>query len=677
MVELKLESLDMHNLTKDVYVSVRVGEAQKFSRVAAEKTYKFPASVCSVRRYGKVEVFRRVGSTPVDIRPEDGIVQEIAVPGGDDDDGKLHFRVSLVGEGGSNDPKRIEHLPVDLPEQPEKPPNPKMLEAKKYLLHHNLEMRLSEAMRTVLQDRPENPAAYIGEKLAESAGAVRKIKLSQANHEDSEQAKPGDADDLREPPRPGDANDLLEQAKPGDADDPREQAKPSDASDLREQAKQALLNASSNGQLERTLTELILKKSQQQDSYDSLREQARLTLLSASADGRLDAALSDSKIEQGGPSDDTHREQAQQTLLNDLREQAKPGDADDLQEKAKPGDASDLREQAKQALLNASSNGQLERTLTELSLKNSQQHDSYDSLRQQARLTLLSASGDGRLDAALSDLKVEQGGPSEDALRDQAQQTLLNASSDGLLSAALEECMKMKNETPQSVNPNKKSVDDMHKEAKNSLLLARANETLLHASAENRLIAASGDLDCPKTDAVTVEHIQGQAKSVQLSASQDGCSAAVLAAAKQESPQPDSEDLRRQAKQTLLEASASGHLDEALQSLRAQTACTETPAYETTKEAEALAAVKQESPQPDSKDLRRQAKQTLLEASASGHLDEALQSLRAQTTCTEAPACETTEDVEEKQSGLHVLPLQAMYGPVFYSSNLNPNLRTI
>jgi len=493
MVELKLESLDMHNLTKDVYVSVRVGEAQKFSRVAAEKTYKFPASVCSVRRYGKVEVFRRVGSTPVDIRPEDGIVQEIAVPGGDDDDGKLHFRVSLVGEGGSNDPKRIEHLPVDLPEQPEKPPNPKMLEAKKYLLHHNLEMRLSEAMRTVLQDRPENPAAYIGEKLAESAGAVRKIKLSQANHEDSEQAKPGDADDLREPPRPGDANDLLEQAKPGDADDPREQAKPSDASDLREQAKQALLNASSNGQLERTLTEL--------------------------------------------------------------------------------------------------------------SLKNSQQHDSYDSLRQQARLTLLSASGDGRLDAALSDLKVEQGGPSEDALRDQAQQTLLNASSDGRLSAALEECMKMKNETPQSVNPNKKSVDDMHKEAKNSLLLARANETLLHASAENRLIAASGDLDCPKTDAVTVEHIQGQAKSVQLSASQDGCSAAVLAAAKQESPQPDSEDLRRQAKQTLLEASASGHLDEALQSLRAQTACTETPAYETTKEAEALAAVKQESPQPDSKDL--------------------------------------------------------------------------
>jgi len=238
MVELRLEPLNMDNPPKDVFVSVRVGEAQKLSKLGAEKTYKFPASICGTRRFGKVELFRRVGSTPVDIRPGDGIVQELAIPGGVDD-GKLHFRVVLAALDGATGPKKTEHIPVDAPEQPEKPANSKVSEAKDYLMHHNLEMRLSEAMRTVLRDRPEDPAAYIGERLAESAGIVRNVQSSQAKREDCEQAKPEprDADDVGEQAKPGAAEALQEQAKPGDSDNLREQVKTGDADDLREQVK--------------------------------------------------------------------------------------------------------------------------------------------------------------------------------------------------------------------------------------------------------------------------------------------------------------------------------------------------------------------------------------------------------------------------------------------------------
>jgi len=581
MVELKLESLDIDNLPKDIFLSVRVGEAQKLSRVAAEKTYKFPASICNTRRFGKVEVFRRVGGTPVDIRPEDGIVQEIELPCGVNDD-KLRFRVSLAGQGESADPKKADNIPVDVPEQPEKPEkpqNPKVLEAREYLLQHNLEMRLSEAMQTVLRDRPEDPAAYIGEKLAQSAGAVRKVKSSQGNREDSEQTKPGDADDLKS--SQGNREDS-EQAKPGNVDDLKpsqdyhensEHSKPGNEDDLREQAKQALLNASSNGQLERTLTEMSLKKSQPEDSSEFLREQARLTLLAASDDG------------------------------------------------------------------------QLERTLTEMSLQKKQEVDSSDSLREQARLTLLSASGDGRLDTALSDLQVERGVSSEEALKEQATQTLLKASSDGRLSAALEECRNMKSEAPESVNPANKSLVDMREEAKNTLLLA---------SNDGRLASALSSMKGPATNVQTAsaESIRLQAKESLLNASGDGRLTAALGdLQRSKTDTATDEDLRDQAKSTLLSASQNGSL------------------------AAALAAAKQESPQPDPADLRRQAKLTLLEAFTSGHLDEALQNLRTQNTCSGIPAHETSKDAEETQSVLSVLPNQAMYGPIFYSCNLTPNLR--
>jgi len=167
MVELKLEPLDVE-LSKDFYVSVRVGEVQKLSRVNAGRAYKFPSNAIGERKFGKIEVFKKVGSCSVGILPETGVDQEVRVDL--EDQSKVRFKVSV-------DPRA--EKPVGVAVQEDKPAmvdvNPKVTAAKAYLEQHNLEMRLSEAMQAVLREKPEDPAAFVAERLAKSAGMVQKL----------------------------------------------------------------------------------------------------------------------------------------------------------------------------------------------------------------------------------------------------------------------------------------------------------------------------------------------------------------------------------------------------------------------------------------------------------------------------------------------------------------------
>merc|ERR1719159_1761328 len=96
MVELKLEALDFDNSAGDTYVAVRVGESQKLSRLSASRNFKFPEKALGNRKFGKLDVFKRVGSASIEVRPDpDVAVQELQV---DCNEGsKLNFRVTLIG----------------------------------------------------------------------------------------------------------------------------------------------------------------------------------------------------------------------------------------------------------------------------------------------------------------------------------------------------------------------------------------------------------------------------------------------------------------------------------------------------------------------------------------------------------------------------------------------------
>jgi len=176
MVELNLEPLD-GELAAGFYVSVRVGEVQKLSRISAGRAYKFPQSAVGDRKYGKIEIFKKVGACSVGIVPEAGVDQEVSVTL-DDVKGvencKVKFKVSLNADASG----KPASSPVRASGSEDKPAmrevNPKVLQAKAYLEQHNLEMRLSEAMQAVLREKPDDPAAFVAAKLAQSAGSVLK-----------------------------------------------------------------------------------------------------------------------------------------------------------------------------------------------------------------------------------------------------------------------------------------------------------------------------------------------------------------------------------------------------------------------------------------------------------------------------------------------------------------------
>jgi hypothetical protein len=168
MVELKVEPIDC-NLGSDYYVSVRVGEVQKLSRVSPSRAYKFPASAVGQRKYGKIEIFKKVNSSAVGLTTSGNgdDVQEVNMKL--DDDSIVKFQVSVNAEGKPTAKAPQEKQPAT------KEANPKVAAAKSYLEKHNLEMRLSEAMQAVLREKPEDPATFVSEMLAKSAGMVQKL----------------------------------------------------------------------------------------------------------------------------------------------------------------------------------------------------------------------------------------------------------------------------------------------------------------------------------------------------------------------------------------------------------------------------------------------------------------------------------------------------------------------
>lgn len=198
-MELKLEALNVDSLPQEMYMSVRVGEVQKMSRVVSGRLYKFPQSVIGDRKYGKIELFQRVGGCSVGIVPDATADQEVAVPLGETGN-KAHFRILLEGDPSI---KKMSAQPVveggDVAEEKQAATdaNPKVVAAKAYLEKHNLEMRLHEAMQAVLREKPEDPGAFVAERLLKSSGVV--TKLPKAGEAPAEASRlPGASDQSRD-----------------------------------------------------------------------------------------------------------------------------------------------------------------------------------------------------------------------------------------------------------------------------------------------------------------------------------------------------------------------------------------------------------------------------------------------------------------------------------------------
>jgi len=159
MVELTLDSIEDGMMPKDIFISVRVGDKQKLSKLAATQVYRFPQA--GSRRFGKVDVLKRIGTCSIVIDPTITGAREVRVSC--EDNTSLGLRIGV--EADETQKKAADEI-ID----PDANKKSRVKAAREYLSQHGLEVHLSEAVQDVLRERPENPTEYLALKLLGKSG---------------------------------------------------------------------------------------------------------------------------------------------------------------------------------------------------------------------------------------------------------------------------------------------------------------------------------------------------------------------------------------------------------------------------------------------------------------------------------------------------------------------------
>eukprot|EP00929_Paragymnodinium_shiwhaense_P018921 TRINITY_DN13063_c0_g4_i1.p1 TRINITY_DN13063_c0_g4~~TRINITY_DN13063_c0_g4_i1.p1 ORF type:complete len:695 (-),score=151.68 TRINITY_DN13063_c0_g4_i1:59-2143(-) len=157
---------------EDTFVSVRVGQVQKQSRFSKSRAYQFPPlSHEPLGRFGRIEIFQRVGHATVDL-DRDLVAQQVQVP------------CTFVEAGGSPNARSL-NLSVAVKEVQQmtaakevtkssrkKEAKQKMTKAHDYLQQHRLEEVLAEAMKEVISTRPQDPHSFLSKMILKHAATA-------------------------------------------------------------------------------------------------------------------------------------------------------------------------------------------------------------------------------------------------------------------------------------------------------------------------------------------------------------------------------------------------------------------------------------------------------------------------------------------------------------------------
>eukprot|EP00927_Polykrikos_kofoidii_P047236 TRINITY_DN4134_c0_g1_i1.p1 TRINITY_DN4134_c0_g1~~TRINITY_DN4134_c0_g1_i1.p1 ORF type:complete len:354 (+),score=70.56 TRINITY_DN4134_c0_g1_i1:102-1163(+) len=168
MVDIFLGMDEAESVMKDMFVALKIGDTQKFSKASVGKRYKFSEKTVGDRRFGKLEVYKRVGVHSIAIAPE--LVKDAA-----------EFSVSVSDLSSDQLKFYMEVNPEEGVEKKRPPPEgykntaARSEEIKEYLEKHQLEMRLSEAMQSALREQPADPAAFIADKLTSRVGMITPV----------------------------------------------------------------------------------------------------------------------------------------------------------------------------------------------------------------------------------------------------------------------------------------------------------------------------------------------------------------------------------------------------------------------------------------------------------------------------------------------------------------------
>ena len=526
MFVLNLDSGDAERCTKDIYMSVRIGEVQKLTKFSASRSFKFPKAAVGDRRHGKIEIFRRVGGCSVGIdSAAANTIQEVSIPFEGFEDG-LKLRVDLPSE-----------IKEEEPAKSPKSKNPKVAVAKDYLEKHNLELRLSDAMQAVLRERPDDPAEFLSVKLTQSRGQLTKLPK-----EDSMKPTPP------EPESRLPSDDCAAKSSP--PQEPPTALKPDAEQEVL--AKQShvenLLQQKPVAQVAQVALAPHIVKSDSADAVteiDYLRHRAREALLQKMEDGSLLRILSETV-----PPKAAREEAADETC--------------------KDPELEDLRRAASETLVQASKSGDLLRAVSEVKDAVSQKIDQPDGgledLRKMASETLCQAAQSGDLVRAVSGVRKPQTEtPAEQCVllgeqRRMVGETLPQTAESG------ERVVAVGREAPTLATSelSDTGLDDLKTRFREQLIQGARDGAL--ARALNCVLPAAGAASRTETESI-VDQLRNKAKQQLLAGARDGSLAWALSVGQVPSPTSDAselEDIKGRARAELLRGVEDGRLSQAL-----------------------------------------------------------------------------------------------------------------
>jgi hypothetical protein len=143
---------------------LRIGDTQKQGKLVPSRTFAFPQQEVGSDVVGRLEIFQRVGSVALKVGSEsqaNDLEVQCSIPGLD----KLRFKLDV---------KRVVPETPDKTQEKRSRRGKKMDLAQQYLEQHNVEDVLTDAMRDLIREKPDNPTRYLSAqmlKLEPLAGA--------------------------------------------------------------------------------------------------------------------------------------------------------------------------------------------------------------------------------------------------------------------------------------------------------------------------------------------------------------------------------------------------------------------------------------------------------------------------------------------------------------------------
>jgi len=148
------------NLPVGCYVGVRLGDVLKQGRYNPAQNYKFPR--LERRRNAKIDLYKHVGQCTVALDPEIKTNSEVKISTGDPEISQLSLKVSAQPERGG---KVTEVAAEEQKDQKGERAKQVKQQAARYMMKHGIEEKLSDAMKQVLKEKPEDPIEFICRQL--------------------------------------------------------------------------------------------------------------------------------------------------------------------------------------------------------------------------------------------------------------------------------------------------------------------------------------------------------------------------------------------------------------------------------------------------------------------------------------------------------------------------------